>query len=236
MDEPVPVDSLPNHDNARLANQLRLLTRVHPLMEHNLRGLLNGISLNVSLLELTLPAAERGDATAQVQAKAALTGLRQEVDRSTATLAGLVQATAPQITSEPEIFDLRGLLGEVTELLSLEVRRLGGRLSLELPAQPVLWEGRRDQVRQILFNMAIDLLESIPKKETMTVTLKIQDTRAEIAMLAAQVAVEETGNRPSLSDWEVARALSSELEGELRFEDSSPSQKGRTLLLPLSSN
>ena len=234
MDSPAPVDSWPSPEKARLANQLRLLTRVHPLMEHNLRGMLNGISLNVSLLELTLPAAERGDAAAQAQVKAALAGLRQEVDRSTAKLAGLVQATAPQMTAEPELFDLRGLLGEVTELLSLEVRRLGGRLSLELPAQPAFWEGRRDQVRQILLNMAIDLLESIPKKETMTVTLKVEDGRAEMAFAAAQAAAEEACTRPSLCDWEVARELSSQLRGELRLDDSSPSRKGWTLLLPLS--
>jgi signal transduction histidine kinase len=235
MEEPVPFDSSPSLLNARLANQLRLLTRVHPLMEHNLRGLLNGISLNVSLLELTLPAAQRGDATAQAQVKAALSGLRQEVDRSAAKLAGLVQATAPQMAAEPELFDLRGLLGEVTELLSLEVRRLGGRLSLELPAQPVLWEGRRDQVRQVLLNMAVDLLESIPKKETMTVTLKVQDARAEIAMVAARMAPEESCSPPSLCDWAVARELVAEVGGELRPDDVSPSQKGWLLLLPLSS-
>src|SRR5262249_23925573 len=118
MDAPLPVDSPHDLENARLANQLRLLTRVHPLLEHNLRGLLNGISLNVSLPALPLPAAERGDATAQTQVKAALAGLRQEVDRSTARLAGLVQATAPQLTAVPELFDLRGLVGEVTETLS----------------------------------------------------------------------------------------------------------------------
>jgi len=233
MDSSDPVDFSSNLENARLANQLRLLTRVHPLMEHNLRGLLNGISLNVSLLEITLPAAERGDATAQAQVKAALTGLRQEVDRSTAKLAGLVLATAPQMTGEPELFDLRGLLGEVTELLSLEVRRLGGRLSLELPAQPALWEGRRDQARQVLLNMAIDLLESIPKKETMTVSLKVHDGRAEIAM-AAHAAAEESCARPSLCDWEVARELASEIRAELHRNDASPSQKERILLLPLS--
>lgn len=232
-------ESLPaapaDREDVRLANQLRLLTRIHPLMEHNLRGLINGLSLNVSLLELALPAAERGDSVARSQVRAAVGALRQEIDRSTAKLAAMVKSTAPQLEGEPELLDLRTLLGEVAELLSLEVRRVGSRLSLELPAEAALWEGRRDRLRQVLLNLAVGLLEAMPRKETLSVALAVRGGRAEVAMAAPLATDGGYSADPPLSDLNLARSLCGELGGEISADETAASPRRWSLSLPLSS-
>lgn len=228
-----PDDDLAALEQACFANQLRLLARIHSLVEHHWRGLLNGITLNVALLELTLPAYETGDGETRAQVSGALAALKQAVEGYSAKITSTLAATAPQLLSEDEALDLGELLAEISNLLALETRRMGGRIALELPPERVLTEGRRGYIRQICLNLALDLLDHMPNQSTLRITVETSPGQADIIMASpAKLGSEERCSPDLPSESPVLQALAAQLGGELTHEQA-PEERRHRLRIPI---
>lgn len=215
--------------NALLANQLRLAVRLRPLVEHQLRGVLNSLSLNVSLLEATLPTAFHGSGEAREQAAAAVTALRQGLTRDATKITETLAATAPRLSRSSQLFDLAQLLRETTELLSLEARRTGCQIALELPAESVPIEGGQGAVQQVISNLVLGLLDRLPlqARPVLTLSLQVSSDWAEVVMTApARPGRMAYPSSSALGEPALLRALSAEVGGELLHE---PTPEGQRL-------
>lgn len=220
-------------EQAGFANQLRLLARVHSLVEHHWRGLLNSITLNVALLELTLPAYDPEDGETRAQVTGALSALKQVVDGYSAKITSTLAATAPQLTSESEPFDLGELLAEITELLALETRRTGGRIELELPPERILTEGRKGAIRQICLNLVLDLLDHMPNQSALRITVENTPGWADIVLASpAKLGLEAPCSPDLPSESPVLQALAAQMEGQLIHEQASEERRHR-LRIPI---
>lgn len=220
-------------EQACFANQLRLLARVHSLVEHHWRGLLNSITLNVALLELTLPSYDPEDDETRAQVTGALSALKQVVDGYSTKITHTLAATAPRLTSESEPFDLGELLAEITELLALETRRTGGSFELELPPERILTEGRKGHVRQICLNLLLDLLDHMPNQSALRISVETTPGWADIVMASPAKLELEAPCPPDLpSDSSVLRALATQLKGQLIHEQTQEERRHR-LRIPI---
>lgn len=222
--------------NALLANQLRLAVRLRPLVEHQLRGLLNSFSLNVSLLEAILPSAFDGSAEAREQASAAVSALRQGLTRDAAKITETLAATSPRLSRSSQLFDLAQLLRETTELLALEARRTGCQIALELPAESVPIEGGQGAVQQVISNLILGLIDRLPlqARPVLTLSLQVSSDWAEIVMAApARPGRMAYPSSSALGEPALLRALSAEVGGELLHEPTPEGQLHR-FRIPLS--
>lgn len=228
----------PDNDPALLeracyANQLLLLARIHSLVEHHWRGLLNGITLNVALLELTLPGYDPAEAETRAQVTGALSALKQAVEGYSSKITSTLAATAPQLRSVEEPLDLGALLTEMAGLLALETRRSAGRIDLALPPERVLTEGRRGPIRQICLNLALDLLDHMPPQSTLKISLEPSAGWADILMASpVKLGAAEPCSPDLQSETAVLEALAAELDGELSHEQELEERRHR-LRIPI---
>ena len=168
---PVPIPEQGSRDDTRLRVQRRLARCLH----HELRGSLNGVGLQLTLLGRL----SRGelDARPAVRAKAPewVDAARQELDAVHSWGNALLALMATDDDAEPSDVDLAELLSEYWPLLTTFGRRSGVVPVLDPPPSPMPLHAPVDDLRLALLELTTDWLGHTQASETPRVCVR-EDT------------------------------------------------------------
>ncbi|MBZ0111689.1 MAG: hypothetical protein K8J08_04440 [Thermoanaerobaculia bacterium] len=159
----------------RQAAQLRNLTRVYMGVAHDLRAPLNGIVLNLELLEHFLDRAEAEGVDVQ-DPRRRFDLLGSEMERLQRTLQLILSQTAP-LRDDVATFDLAEVLHDIADLLQPQARQQRIDFSVKGPVETWV-EGQRDQVQQAILNIAINGLEAMPEGGSLSLNLIHENDQA----------------------------------------------------------
>ena len=148
-------------DDLLLASQMRRLNANYRHAAHDLRAPLNAIALNLELIQHSL-SGEVIDSESRGKALQRVEILRREIARLSRMLQGLL-AQSEQPRHTPRLLTLGRVLRESVELVSPEAERLGIRMALHLPDEPVAVVAPRDVLKQALLNLLMNALEAMPR-------------------------------------------------------------------------
>jgi signal transduction histidine kinase len=161
--------------DARLVRQLDSLGRVYRTLAHELRAPLSAMVINLDLLRESL--SREG---APPPARRHVDVLREELNRLTRSLSGILTQTVPE--APPESFDLTVSLADLVALLTPQARRQSVELEARLPDEPLPVRGYPDRLRQAFLNVAVNALEAMPRGGRLTVEARRDGARARVAL------------------------------------------------------
>ena len=148
----------------RLGSQMRALATLYRAAAHDLKAPINSILLNIQLLEERL-----GPDAARVSRY--LDVLREELRRLHRSTEVILSQAAPA-PRDPEPVELGALLRELEALLAPQARTQRVTLGVQVPQEPVLCMGHKDQLKQALVNLAINALEAVPESASITLAVR----------------------------------------------------------------
>jgi signal transduction histidine kinase len=89
--------------------------------------------------------------------------IRTETERLNGTITSYLRAARPS-AQRGEVCDVAGLVTEISRLIDLSPERTTDhRIRLDVPASPVLARVSRDELSQVLWNLARNGLEAMPE-------------------------------------------------------------------------
>jgi signal transduction histidine kinase len=178
----------------RGAAQLRALNRLYRGVAHDLRAPLNAMVLNLELLRRSLDPDSPVREGIETRQQRWVEVIEQELQRLRRALDILLAQTAPP-SETPELFDLRGVIEEISELLYPQARQQRVELESSLPEHSVPVMAHRDQIKQALLNLAINGLEAMPEGGRLRFSIDSEGATATI-----RLADEGPGIPPELRD------------------------------------
>ena len=162
--------------DARLERQIDGLGRVYRTLAHELRAPLGAMLMSLDLLQESL--SREGEAPPATRRHVDV--LREELDRLSRSLSGILTQTVPG--APPERFDLAASLTDLVALLAPQARRQAVELETRLPEEPLPVRGYPDRLRQAFLNVAVNALEAMPRGGHLTVEARRIGTQASVAL------------------------------------------------------
>ncbi len=174
ISEDLPVDRDRLH-----ATQLRSLATLRRSVEHQFRGMLNALALNVELLrgEVTAKAPDSEDGNARQTRYLAM--LAKEVARLPDSLSTVLKRIEP-IGSATQRFDLRQLIEAVRDIVGAQARVHRVTLRLTLPDSEVIVDGNHGYLQQALVNLCLNSLAAMPSGGALDIELGVGDGYASV--------------------------------------------------------
>ena len=154
------VDAL--ETNLLLASQMRSAVYVNRALAHDLRAPLNSMQLTLDLLVDAMESDDAVDPRRAEQRERHVAILREELTRLNEIVRSALDRGEPADPA-PRSFDLREIVREASRLLGSQARRQRVDVELRMPEQPVILTGYRDRIKQVLINLSLDAIESMPE-------------------------------------------------------------------------
>lgn len=152
---------------------------------HEIRNPLNGIGLNMALLEEEIDEAADGQRDAFKKLLARIRPSLDHLERLSTEF--LLFARPPRLTPEPT--DVDALVHQTAEFLQAQCDRAGVRLVTELAGSSLDVELDRQKVRQVIVNLVANALDATPAGGTITLR-----TRPAPDLQGVQIEVADTGS------------------------------------------
>jgi two-component system, sporulation sensor kinase D len=134
--------------------------------------------VNMDLLRESLAKAGTDDPSTRTAQERYVGVVQGELTRLNQTLLEMLDQVAP-LSQKPERVDLGNLLRELGTLLAEQARRQRVELSMELNT-PAVVLGRKDHLKQVLLNIAINALEAMPRGGRLSMQLTRESTTARV--------------------------------------------------------
>ncbi len=160
--------------DARLERQIDGLGRVYRTLAHELRAPLSAMLMSLDLMQDGLAREGRSAAGRHVDV------LREELDRLSRSLSGILTQTVPGAPAER--FDLALSLADLVALLAPQASRQAVELEAALPSAPLTVHGYPDRLRQAFLNIAVNALEAMPRGGRLSVAARAEGTRALVSL------------------------------------------------------
>lgn len=165
---------------ARLAQHLRHLGRMYPVLAHDLHGFLNTMVLNLELLQRTAAREEQdADSVARIRRYAALVADEiPPLDRMLKAFVGQMRLAEPPSTR----FDLRTLCEELAVLFDSYGRHRRVRVRSTLADVPMAVVGDRDAAAHALTSLLLGAVDGLPAGSLLALTLQAGRSTAVLAL------------------------------------------------------
>lgn len=164
------------------------LSRVLPGVAHQVRGPLNGLSLNAELVAMSLS----GEETDPERARKYLEGVRNDLERFQKAFSRFVGLVVPSGRGGVGELDLREVVGEVESLVAVQARHEKVALRVERPDDPVPVRGQRLLLEQAILGLAVNALDALAEAEgdkELAVVLEVAGDRARLTVSDSGVGV-----------------------------------------------
>jgi signal transduction histidine kinase len=232
--DPISGRSQPIDPDRYAASRYRVLQRVAPGLTHELRGPLNALSLNVELLKMTQEAVDEKGVEKRKRYVSVVGG---ELNRFQDLFERFLEQVLGTEKEDAERFDLRELVGEVHELVSVQVRKEGVRLSVESPEDPLPVAAVRGRVRQALLICmvsALDALGSAPgSAKTLTLSVDGSEGAARVCVVDSSPAASRSEGGAGATSLELARTLAESQGARWSFGDAGDGGSEVRIEIPL---
>jgi two-component system, NtrC family, sensor histidine kinase HydH len=140
---------------AHVADQMAYIGTLASGLAHEIRNPLSAMNLNLQMIEEDLPGLDCSPDLAPL-----LQSTRQEI-RRLERLATHFLLYAKPLQLERRTIDLSLLLTEVRELVKNECRQENIELVLQLPGQPLPFQGDADLLKQAFLNLVVNALDAV---------------------------------------------------------------------------
>ena len=173
------IDALEN--DLRAATRFRGLSTLYVGAAHDLRGPLNNMVVHLELLKQGVKAIEQGkDAgEALTRQRHHIDIVQQEIYRLNRYVQALLDLTAPTQDTR-SVLDLVQALTEISGLVRAQSKLQRVELNWQLPDSPIFVLCQQVQLRQVLLNIIINALESMPSGGVVTASLRQDDKQVYI--------------------------------------------------------
>jgi signal transduction histidine kinase len=174
------------------ANKLELLERLADALAHEIKNPLHSMVINLEVLKRRLGRIPGGDEVLRYT-----NVLGEELDRVSRRVELLLRLSRPDRASEETT--LTELVEEVMELVQLEARHRDARVEYNTEGAMARVRVGRQTARQIILNLVLDALESLPSGETLCVTVRGEDRQSTLVIQGPTVPEAATGERTGVA-------------------------------------
>lgn len=201
-------------DLQRDALRARLLKRMGPAVQHDLKSPVQGLywSLELAMKGVGHPGC---DEKARAQVEKAVAMARKELARLERTSRGLL-LDAGVMEEEATRFDLAELMRELTRHFVTEAAMREVQLVVNAPAEPVLVHAQRAEISQALLACIVRSLDAVPSGGTVEVTLEQSGGSARVEVSDTASGAKEPEESLGALGLRIARATLEARGGELR--------------------
>lgn len=238
------IDALEN--DLRTATRFRGLSTLYVGAAHDLRGPLNNMVVHLELLKQGLkPSGKGGDSGPDLtRQRHHIDIIQQEIYRLNRYVQALLDLTAPTQDTR-SVLDLVQALTEISGLLRAQAKLQRVELNWQLPESPIYILCQQVQLRQVLLNIIINALESMPsggvvkvslQQDAEQVMIEICDTGPGIPEALQQRIFEmhfTTKNTGTGIGLYVARSVVNELGGQITLRSSLGEGTCFTITIPV---
>lgn len=188
------------------ANKLELLERLADALAHEIKNPLHSMVINLEVLKRRLGRVEGG---AEVLRYANVLG--EELDRVNRRIELLLRLSRPDRGSEETT--LTELVEEVLEIVHLEARHREARVEYQSEGTMARVRVGRQPARQIILNLVLDALDSLPPGETLRISVRGEADRSVLTVQCPPWPEGEYGERTA-----VAASLAESVGGRVDAE------------------
>lgn len=174
------------------ANKLELLERLADALAHEIKNPLHSMVINLEVLKRRLGRISGGDEVLRYT-----NVLGEELDRVSRRVELLLRLSRPDRGSEETT--LSELVEEVMELVQLEARHREAVVEYNTEGAMSRVRVGRQPARQIILNLVLDALESLPGGETLRVTVRGDETGSTLVIQAPSTPDAATGERTAVA-------------------------------------
>jgi len=220
-------------DLLRDALRSRLLKRMGPAVQHDLKSPVQGLYWS---LELAMKGVAHAgcDEKSRSQVEKAVSMARKELARLERTSRGLL-LDAGVMEDEASRFDLADLTREVTRHFVTEAAMREVQLTVTVPATPVFVHAPRSEISQALLACIVRSLDAVPARGVVEVTLHEEKDSAWVEVSDNAPQVEEPEESLGAMGLKVARETLESRGGGLKSAcDEKTSRRSVCLRLPVS--
>lgn len=168
------IDALEN--DLRAATRFRGLSTLYVGAAHDLRGPLNNMVVHLELLKQGVKAIDQGNdgGAALTRQRHHIDIIQQEIYRLNRYVQALLDLTAPTQDTR-SVLDLVQALTEISGLVRAQAKLQRVELNWQLPDSPIFVLCQQVQLRQVLLNIIINALESMPSGGVVTASVRQEE-------------------------------------------------------------
>jgi signal transduction histidine kinase len=149
------------------------------ILAHEIKNPMNSIIINLEVLKTTLSSTQA--TPLPIKISKSLTAIETEVQRLNKVIKGFLEFANPSLTSKTK-FKLTPLLHEIAGLIEPELDQKKMTLNLALGEDSPVIFGNPDQIKQALFNVALNALQSSFDGGSITITSRTQANRSVVSI------------------------------------------------------